>query len=69
MYLSIWGIIFNSVNLNIYNGTKIAMGIKLGKCPQGGGQWNIATPKLIQWKTAEMRGNKGTEKCSGQAFW
>ena len=36
MYLSIWGIVFNSVNLNIYNGTKIAMGIKLEKCPQGG---------------------------------
>ena len=38
-----------------------------GKYPQEYG--NIATPKLIQWKTAEMRGNKPFHGFGGFIFW
>ena len=57
---------FYSVNLDIYSGTKIAMDIKSGKFPQVYG--NIATTKLIQWKTAEMRGNKAFRGFGGFIF-
>lgn len=30
---------------------------------------NIATPKLIQWKTAKMRGNKPFHGFGGFIFW
>ena len=38
-----------------------------GKYPQP--YENIATPKLIQWKTAEMRGNKPFHGLCGFIFW
>ena len=38
-----------------------------GKYPQAYG--NIATTKLIQWKTAKMRGNKPFHGFGGFIFW
>ena len=54
------------IDLHIYSGTQIAMDIKSGKYPQV--QGNIATPKLIQWKTAKMRGNKSFRGFGGFIF-